>query len=327
MRTFKTCFALFFFFFACISHTQAGEKIQKLPLPSNAASSFEQAKKNLYEKVYKNPADRKTFYCGCTYNDKNEVDLKSCGYKVRKNEDRAKRIEAEHVFPAYQFGNFLACWREPEKICSEGVTGRACCNKTEPKFEMAHNDLHNLFPAIGEVNGDRSNYNWGMIPDSKQAVYGKCEMKIDSSINRAEPPNRVKGDIARVYFYMAATYGFNLSRQDRQLFTAWDKQDPVDAWEIERNKRIAAIQGNLNPFISDDSKELDDTEKETTNPPPIPKPTKEEKPSKAEFSCDTKKTCGQMSSCEEAKYHLLTCKNTSLDKDGDGVPCQSVCKD
>jgi len=28
------------------------------------------------------------------------------------------------------------------------------------------------------------------------------------------------GDIARTMFYMADTYGFNLSRQDEQLFTA-----------------------------------------------------------------------------------------------------------
>ncbi|MBK8327588.1 MAG: endonuclease [Moraxellaceae bacterium] len=43
------------------------------------------------------------------------------------------------------------------------MTGRQCCESQDPVFETAHNDLHNLFPAIGEVNGDRSNYNWGMV--------------------------------------------------------------------------------------------------------------------------------------------------------------------
>lgn len=37
-----------------------------------------------------------------------------------------------------------------------------------------------------------------------------------------------------------------------------------------------------------------------------------------------KKTCGQMSSCEEAKFQLA-CGNIRLDGDKDGVPCESIC--
>ncbi|SUD90868.1 thermonuclease family protein [Psychrobacter phenylpyruvicus] len=37
-----------------------------------------------------------------------------------------------------------------------------------------------------------------------------------------------------------------------------------------------------------------------------------------------KKTCSQMSSCEEAKWQLA-CGNTRLDGDKDGVPCESIC--
>jgi deoxyribonuclease-1 len=40
-----------------------------------------------------------------------------------------------------------------------------------------------------------------------------------------------------------------ISKQEKQLFNAWDKLDPVNEWEIERNKRIDKIQGNLNKFI------------------------------------------------------------------------------
>ncbi|MBZ5486883.1 excalibur calcium-binding domain-containing protein [Halomonas aquamarina] len=45
-----------------------------------------------------------------------------------------------------------------------------------------------------------------------------------------------------------------------------------------------------------------------------------------EFSCDTRKTCGQMSSCDEAMFHLLQCGNGRLDGDNDGVPCESICR-
>jgi deoxyribonuclease-1 len=42
-----------------------------------------------------------------------------------------------------------------------------------------------------------------------------------------------------------------LADKNRKLFAAWAKEDPVDAWECERNRRIAALQGNPNPFVAD----------------------------------------------------------------------------
>lgn len=42
-------------------------------------------------------------------------------------------------------------------------------------------------------------------------------------------------------------------------------------------------------------------------------------------SCGTKRYCTQMSSCQEAKFHLQSCGLNSLDRDGDGVPCESLC--
>src|SRR5690606_37475521 len=44
------------------------------------------------------------------------------------------------------------------------------------------------------------------------------------------------------------------------------------------------------------------------------------------FSCSVPKTCKQMSSCEEARFYLVQCKVSSLDRDGDGTPCESLCK-
>jgi endonuclease YncB( thermonuclease family) len=46
----------------------------------------------------------------------------------------------------------------------------------------------------------------------------------------------------------------------------------------------------------------------------------------SEFSCSPRKTCGQMSSCAEARYHLETCGNGRLDRDNDGVPCETLCE-
>ena len=223
-------------------------------LPTTAGS-FSTAKRWLYEEVYAGQGT--TFYCGCDYNSDREVDLQSCGMEQYAGNSRAERVEAEHVFPASQFGNFRKCWREPETFdechTSSGnvISGRSCCERVDPVFEAAHNDLHNLFPAVGNVNGQRSNYNWGMVPRSSSERYGDCDIRIDSSIRRVQPPDGVRGDIARTMFYMRDIYGFRLSRQDEQLYTAWNREDSPDAWEIERDRRITKIQGISNPYVSD----------------------------------------------------------------------------
>jgi endonuclease YncB( thermonuclease family) len=46
----------------------------------------------------------------------------------------------------------------------------------------------------------------------------------------------------------------------------------------------------------------------------------------ADFSCGSKKYCKQMVSCEEAMFHLQQCGLNRLDGDGDGVPCEALCR-
>ncbi|HHL3985689.1 TPA: endonuclease [Klebsiella pneumoniae] len=82
-----------------------------------------------------------------------------------------------------------------------------------------------------------------------EGQYGQCTMKVDFKDKIAEPPARARGAIARTYFYMRDRYQLNLSRQQTQLFTAWNKQYPVTAWECERDERIAKVQGNHNPYV------------------------------------------------------------------------------
>jgi len=109
-------------------------------------------------------------------------------------------------------------------------------------------DLYNLQPAIGEVNGLRSNYSMEMIPGEKRE-FGACDVEIEN--RKFEPRPEIRGDIARTYLYMDMAYPGHgvLSRSNRKLFEAWNREDPVDDWEHERAHRIEAIQGNRNPFI------------------------------------------------------------------------------
>lgn len=201
-------------------------------------NNFQQAKVVAAKINADAPAD---FYCGCKiswHGKKGVPDLNSCGYSVRKNANRAERIEWEHVMPAWEFGHQRQCWQNG---------GRKNCSK-DADYRRIESDLHNLQPAIGEVNGDRNNFQYSQWNGGEQQ-YGQCSMKIDFKQKRAEPPERARGAIARTYFYMRDQYHLRLSRQQTQLFTAWSKQYPVTPWECERDQRIAAVQGNHNSWV------------------------------------------------------------------------------
>jgi deoxyribonuclease I len=219
-------------------------------LVSSYAADFSKSKKILLKQIY--PDHQITFYCGNPYEitrvggkEKSLIIEDDKFYSPRKpftksgkENERAKRIEWEHVMPAENFGRHLSCWKEG---------GRKACKK-DPIFNEMEGDMHNLVPAIGEVNGDRSNYRYGAdIP--KVGQYGQCRFEVDFKAKRAYPREDIRGDIARIYFYMSDKYNINLSKQERRMMEVWDKQDPIDEWERIKNKRVEKLQGNANPYI------------------------------------------------------------------------------
>ncbi|CRH35411.1 deoxyribonuclease I [Pantoea ananatis] len=211
---------------------------QALNLNNYHQNNFQQAKAYAAEINDDAPG---SFYCGCKitwHGKKGEPDLNSCGYQPRKNAHRAARIEWEHVMPAWEFGHQRQCWQNG---------GRKNCSK-DADYRRIETDLHNLQPAIGEVNGDRGNYAYSQWKGTDKQ-YGQCSMQIDFKNKQAQPPERARGAIARTYFYMRDQYHLRLSRQQTQLFTAWNKLYPVSKWECERDQRIARVQGNHNPYV------------------------------------------------------------------------------
>ena len=183
-----------------------------------------------------------SFYCGCDIRREGQrliPDLESCGYEIRRQEVRANRIEWEHVVPAWAFGHQLQCWQEG---------GRRNCAQNSEIFKTMEADLHNLVPAIGEVNGDRSNYRFGFLLDHPE-MYGECDFKVDFKARVAQPPVAQRGAIARIYMYMADQYPFQLSDYQVKLFEAWDRVYPASEWEMKRNQIIYRITGQENPYI------------------------------------------------------------------------------
>ena len=213
-------------------------------------TSFAQAKRHLRD-IYDDHCV--TLYSQCAYGHDKAVDYDACAYRPRRPDKRGGSIEWEHVVPAAAFGRSFAAWREGDPACVDArgkpFRGRHCAAKVSTTYRRVEADLHNLFPEIGEVNALRSNLPMGAVAD-KSAPLAGLSARIGGGV--FEPPNRVKGDVARVHLYMDDAYPELrlLSPQRRKLFVAWSLQDPVDAWECERSARIARVQGNANRFVA-----------------------------------------------------------------------------
>ncbi|HHH19543.1 MAG TPA: hypothetical protein ENK86_03380 [Campylobacterales bacterium] len=218
--------------------------IDALPVMVKGAGdySFARSKQLLARSVYEDY--HKAFYSDCDYiiDEKKLIPVhKTCGYHYRKNKNRANRIEWEHIVPAWHFGHQLQCWQKG---------GRMTCRQTNTKFRQMEADMHNLVPAIGEINGDRSNYKYGMI-EGEARLYGEVDIEIHFKERRAEPQESRYGEIARTYLYMRDRYGLQISATQEKLLIAWNNLDPVSAWEKKRNQRIKELQGDENMYVTE----------------------------------------------------------------------------
>ncbi|MDF0535494.1 endonuclease [Shewanella sp. A32] len=211
------------------------------PALAQRAENFREAKQQA-TKLYQGLAVNNTFYCGCRIDSSQkrwQPDWHSCGFQPRKQPARASRIEWEHIVPAWEFGHQLQCWQQG---------GRKYCENTSQRFNLMESDLHNLVPAIGEVNGDRSNYRFSQW-NAQAGQYGQCEMVVDFKGKKVQPPERARGAIARAYLYMHDTYQLPLASAQQKLFNVWNRSYPVSNNECQRDEAIAKVQGNHNIYV------------------------------------------------------------------------------
>ena len=128
-------------------------------------------------------------------------------------------------------------------------------------------DAHNLRPCNGQRNSSRGNRKFS---DSTGTESGETsESYTNSSGNNQNgwyPGDEWKGDVARMMMYMYLRYGdqtlpTNVGLGDASgtfddmidLFLSWNVQDPVSAFELQRNtyhdSNETYAQGNRNPFV------------------------------------------------------------------------------
>lgn len=107
--------------------------------------------------------------------------------------------------------------------------------KTDNSYRGAGSDMHMLRPTKSSINSSRGNKMFGTT--------GSCY----------EPRDEVKGDVARILFYMSVHYDMDIESlgvaSSIEMLLEWNKLDPVDEKEAARNEVVKSKQGNYNPFV------------------------------------------------------------------------------
>lgn len=138
------------------------------------------------------------------------------------------------------------------------------------KASPMKSDIVHVIPTDGYVNNRRSSFPFGEVgsvtyqSNNGYSKLGSCKTSGYSG-TVFEPNDEVKGDIARIYFYMVTCYEDKATGWGHSVFSSskypgleswvlsmmmrWAKQDPVDAVETARNEAVMEVQGNRNPFV------------------------------------------------------------------------------
>lgn len=117
-------------------------------------------------------------------------------------------------------------------------------------------DAHHLRPEDPNVNSTRGNYKIDYVPiSSRKEIMFKSTTHTGCYIGSGlfEPADAVKGDVARIYFYLITRYSnlysYLAEAANFQTLLEWNDMDPVSSSEIRRNEEVFKVQGNRNPFI------------------------------------------------------------------------------
>lgn len=113
----------------------------------------------------------------------------------------------------------------------------------------AKSDLHHLFPTDSKANSTRGSFPFGKV-EKVQWSQGGSKFGLDAQGRKVfEPPDEHKGNVARALFYFSAEYNKRIAPEEESVLREWNKLDKVDTAELERNRKIATVQGNRNQFV------------------------------------------------------------------------------
>lgn len=121
---------------------------------------------------------------------------------------------------------------------STDCRNRSECARRDPLVRKQLVDLHNLIPVVGEINGARSDKPFGVVTPNQRYRFSPVE--VTKSV--VEPPNHIKGLIARSTLYMVKEYDIITPIGYVDLMRIWDKAYPATRCEVTAREQIKQLQ-------------------------------------------------------------------------------------
>ncbi len=271
--------------------TESGKSSESTRSESSSSSSTQSSSSSTFtytlKEEYKHDTIKSTVYTGTYYDSITATDkdtlitelntLINTGYKKYSYSDQTDNLKLTDSYD----GTYVECLYSGERLDKENFGAAAGqwnkehiwaktygFNDKDRKDDayQAYSDLQMLRVTESSINTNRSDKYFDDV-SSSDSLNG-CSWTNDAF----EPRDEVKGDVARIMFYMTVMYNdsnLNLELTDDvskinqsasvlggtaylgklSTLLKWAAEDPVDEREISRNNNIYTIQNNRNPFI------------------------------------------------------------------------------
>ncbi len=127
-------------------------------------------------------------------------------------------------------------------------------SRFNPSFpsDIQKSDMHHLYPADSHLNSVRGNHEFGEVTKDRMGFDCQTSARFGTNSKNEivfEPPQNHKGNVARALFYFSVRYDLPIRADEESALRKWNKEDPVDAEELDRNEKIMTLQGDRNPFV------------------------------------------------------------------------------
>lgn len=201
------------------------------------------------------------------------------------------------------------------------IAGRVVSISDGDTFTLLTNNKKQVKVRLAEIDTPESKQPYGnkakqelatLIFDKTVTVNVKTTDKYGRTVGRVYVGNT---DVCADMVSRGAAWVYRQYASDAHLFVL-EKQaqaNQMGLWSLPESQRMAPWQWrHANRTSTNDATKSTDAQQTNTN--------------KNDARCAKKSTCKQMNTCEEATFYLEQCGISSLDRDDDGVPCESLCR-
>lgn len=166
------------------------------------------------------------------------------------------KIEWEHIMPASKLLDDLQeCKIGYEQNKEKYQNKRDYCQRNNAMYQKRISDLHNLVPAIAQINRDRKDIAYS--EKTKISANDKKNINAFNDLRKCGyrhgnvflPRADARGWIARTFLYMEKMYGVSLDKMEKKQYENWARRYHPSQKEVKIRQLINSVMGAKNKEV------------------------------------------------------------------------------